>query len=132
MSDFIATPSDMVERYFTLAHTIIHNLNNFKNHVSRVMSIEFDDWTDADHELALKIWNLFQTDPIPRLGSNEHILPVLTPDEAEELGELTETIGMLESEVYILYINLTPRVSGYVTQAQREAADKKCKACLCS
>lgn len=132
MTDFIATPSDMVDRYFDLAHTIIHNLNNFKKHVTRLLSIDFEDWTDTDYKQALTIYNLFETEPIPRLGSNEHILPVLTPEEADELAELTETIGMLESEVYILYVNIMPRVSGYVTQAQREATDKKSKSCLCS
>lgn len=122
----------MVDRYFDLGQTIIRNLTTFKTHVTKLLAIELEDWTDTDYARALKIWNMFQNTPIPRLGSNEHILPVLTPEEAEELGGLTEEIGILEREVYMLYVNLTPRVTGYVTQEEREEAEKKCKACLCS
>lgn len=132
MTDFIATPSDMVDRYFDLARTIISNCTQFQSLVTRLLAIPFENWTDANHELALKIWNMFNNKPIPRLGSSEHILPVLTPAEREELEELVERVGNLESEVYRLYVTLSTRVTGYVSEAEREAADRKCKACLCN
>lgn len=132
MSEINATPAAMVERYFDLAAHVIETLNTFKTDVSRILAIDFNDLTDEDHKKALAIWTGFQDRPLPRLGPNEHILPVLTPAEAVRLARLTKEIGNLESEVYILYITLTPRVSGYVTQEQREAGAKKSSACLCN
>lgn len=132
MSDFTATPAAMVDRYFNRAKTIITILKEFKTDVSTLLLIDFNDLTDEDHKKELAIWTAFLEDPLPRLGPNEHILPVLTPAETDRLALLTEEIGRLESEAYILYITLMPRVSGYVTQEQREAAEKKSEPCLCS
>lgn len=132
MSEFTTTSSLVIAKYFERGSVIIKTLTKFKTDVTRLLSIDFDSMDDEEHKQALTIWTAFLEDPIPRLGSNEHILPFMTPEETKQLRDLVKEINLLESEVYILYITLTPRVSGYVTQEQRDAAAKKPKSCLCN